>query len=210
MAQGTTGFGATATKAVKVLVCEAPVTPPPTTVKATLNIDDYYDNYFCGNIGDLQRTADFICTQKGNTGALSYAISAKPAGSYCAYKTPGDTPTWGLSGNRGDGTQIINQVVCNACGANVLPTTVYATLMIPAYGDNYFCGDIGNLQRTASFVCTQKGYVGGAVFYRTAAKPAGSYCAYKDTVDSPNWGLLGNRGDGSLVLSAIQCTNHVP
>jgi len=208
MAQGTTGFGATLAKTVKVMVCEAPVTP--TTVYATLAIPAYGDNYFCGDLGDTQRTSDFICTQLGKTGALSFTVGAKPSGSYCAYKTPSDTPNWGLTGNLGHGTQTINHVVCNACGANVIPTTVYATLTIPAYGDNYFCGDLGTPQVTANFVCTQKGYVGGAAFFRTATKPAGSYCAYKTATDTPNSGLLGNFGNNTLVLSEIQCTNHVP
>jgi hypothetical protein len=208
MAQGATAFGLTLAKPIKVMTCEAPFTA--TTVYATLGIAAYGDNYFCGNLGDLQRTADFICTQKGKIGALSFTIAAKPPGSYCAYKTPADTPNWGLTGNLGHGTHVITQGVCNACGANVIPTTVYATIGNPAYGDNYFCGDLGDPQATASFVCKEKGYVGGAVTYRIAAKPAGSYCAYKTPLDTPNAGLLGNFGHNTQVLSEIQCTNHVP
>jgi hypothetical protein len=208
MKQVGTGFGATLAWPVKVMVCEAPVAP--TTVYATLGIGAYGDNYFCGDLGEVKRTADFVCSRKGYAGALSYATAAKPPGSFCAYKTAADTPNYGLSGNWGHGTQTINGLVCNACGAYVQPTTVYATLGIGAYGNNYFCGDLGDPQRTANFICTQKGYVGGAVFYRIAAKPAGSFCAYKTPADAPNSGLSGNWGHGTQVINEVQCTNHVP
>ncbi len=178
----------------------------PTTVYATLGFLAYGDNYFCGDIGDIQRTADFICTPKGYFSALTYTVTAKPVGSYCAYKTPGSAPYYGLVGNQGSGTQIISRVACSTCAGYFLAGTVYSTLAIPAYGDNYFCGDLGNLQQTASFICTQKGYARGAVSYSTAPKPAGSFCAYKTSADTPNWGLSGNLGNGNRVLTQVQCT----
>jgi len=203
----TAGFGNTLDQPIKVVKCKQPVTP--TTVYATLGIAAYGGNYFAGDLGDVKRTADFICTRKGYAGALSYEIAEKPAGGYCAYKTDSDSPNEGLQGNLGHGTKVISQVVCNTCGQTVTPTTVYATLGIAAYGGNYFAGDLGDVKRTADFICARKGYL-GSIFYRIADKPAGAFCAYKTENDSPNEGLTGNLGHGVKILSEVQCSDYAP
>lgn len=207
MAMGGTPFGSELEQLVPVGDADAcAVQIAPTTVYGTLGIGAYGSNHFCGDLGEPQSTADFICTWLGHTGVLDFTAAAKPPGSYCAYKLDANTPNYGLSGNFGHGNEVLSQVRCapTSCGTTFLPTTVYATLGIGAYGNNCFAGDIGDPLRTADFICTQKGYA-SSIGYRTGPKTSSEYCAYKTEASSPNFGLLGNFGHGAEQLTEVRC-----
>ena len=207
MARDGVPFGAASEQVVQVGEASACATPVVTgTVAATLSLGAYGNNYFCGDLGDPARTADFVCRQLGYRGALSHTTAPEPPGAFCAYKTEADTPNFGLSGNWGHGSRVITETRCapSSCGIAVFPTTVHSTLGIGAYGDNGFCGDLGDPGRTADFVCTRKGF-DRTLGYRTGPEVSSNFCAYKTEADSPHFGLSGNWGHGDEELVEVRC-----
>ena len=180
----------------------------PTTVYSTLGIGAFGSNYFCGDLEEPTRTADFICSWLGYQGAVGLTTAPKPLGSACAYKTEASSPYFGLSGNWGHGTEVLSQVECATlpCGTPYYPTTVYATLGIGAYGSNCLSGDLGDPKRTADFVCTKNGF-DRSIGYRAGPKTASNFCAYKTEASSPNAGLSGNWGHGIEQLTEVRCVN---
>lgn len=95
-------------------------------------------------------------------------------------------------------------------------STVSATLNIPDYGDNYFCGNMSydDVKRTADFICQMKlgqenTYSNAVGFAITPVSPSDNTpCAFKSFADSPNYGLIGNAQGTSLNafrISRVRC-----
>ena len=84
------------------------------SVQKTINYTSSYpDHVFCGDVGNIKETANFICSHINNSwdgGMIKYALGNFSNSSYCAYYN--SSANWNLTGNKID-TKILTGIICN-------------------------------------------------------------------------------------------------